>query len=142
MWLCLRVTGLLKRHTDHGRGIEEGSPLATMFWNVLSSMSPDEQALFLRFTYARTRLPNSDAGFSRNFKLHRMQPLRSAHPDDTLPVAHTCVFQLSLPTYSSEAVLRRQLVTASSMCVGYELDDVGTAAGDISIGADDDNDSD
>jgi hypothetical protein len=104
-------------------------------------MTPQEQAMFLRFTYARTRLPTSDAAFSRNFKLHCMQPLRSASPDHTLPVAHTCVFQLNLPAYSSEEVLRRQLTTASALCVGYELDDTGAAAGDIDID-DQDNDSD
>jgi hypothetical protein len=111
-----------------------------MFWNVLSTLSPTEQAMFLRFTYARTRLPTSDAGFSRNFKLQCMQPLRNAKPDDTLPVAHTCVFQLNLPAYSTEDVLRRQLTTASALCVGYELDDVGGGSGDIDFG-DDDNDS-
>jgi hypothetical protein len=113
-----------------------------MFWNVLSTMSAEEQAMFLRFTYARTRLPTSDAGFSRNFKLQRMHPLRGTSADQTLPVAHTCVFQLNVPAYSSEAVMRRQLTTASALCVGYDLDDVGAGnAGEISL-VDDDDDSD
>ncbi len=43
--------------------------------------------------------------------------------------------------YSSEEVLRRQLTTASALCVGYELDDVGATTGDIDI-REDDNDSD
>lgn len=42
---------LLRRHTEYGRGIEEGSRLADMFWSVLASMTPQEQAMFLRFTY-------------------------------------------------------------------------------------------
>jgi hypothetical protein len=120
---------LLKRHTEYGRGMEEGTPAVARFWSVLRALEPAEQALFLRFTFARTRLPTSHAGFTRKFKLQRMAVPRTANVDSTLPVAHTCVFQLNLPDYSSEAVLRRQLLTACTLCVGYDLDDAGNSAG-------------
>ena len=117
--------GLLKRHTEYGRGIDASSPCAVMFWSVLSSMSPEEQALFLRFTYARTRLPTTDAGFTRKFKLQRTGARPGCDIDRMLPIAHTCVFQLNIPEYSSADVMRRQLLLACSLCVGYDLDDAG-----------------
>lgn len=118
---------LLRRHTEYGRGIAPGSRLAETFWSVLGAMSTDEQAMVLRFTYARTKLPTKDATFGRPFRLQLMEPGPGTSADDCLPVAHTCVFQLNLPPYSSADVMHRQLVRASTLCVGYDLDDVRAA---------------
>jgi hypothetical protein len=122
---------MLKRHTEYGGGLSASHPLAEMFWAVLAGMTPEEQGLVLRFTFGRTRLPVTDAGYTRCFKLQGLPASLSGNSDHRLPTGHTCVFQLCLPRYSSADVLRTQLLRAASMCVGYDLDDAGHGGGDV-----------
>jgi len=109
---------LLQRNTRY-EGFSPGSDAVKHLWLALGAMSPQEQALVLRFVWARDRLPSSDAAFSQPFVIARFY---RDEPDASLPQAHSCSFQLDLPEYSSVAVLRRQLLLAAESCIGYDLD--------------------
>jgi hypothetical protein len=83
-------TALLRRHTRYD-GIHPSHPVVAMFWEVLESLTPQQQASIMRFVWARERLPPTDAMFTRPFIIARM--LRD-DPDSSLPQAHTCAFQV------------------------------------------------
>lgn len=123
---------LLRRHT-RTQGMDRHGHLVDWFFDVLKGLPPSRQSRVLRFIWARDRLPPNDAGFAMPFTI--MRDGRDS-PDGALPSAHTCTFQLDLPTYSSPAVMRRQLLAAADNCVGYDLD--GGAQG-VEDGADDDD---
>jgi hypothetical protein len=107
---------LLKRNSR----FHFGTPaFKAMFWDVLESLDGRQQGLFLRFCWARDRLPLTDDGFDN---MMTVKELRRNDPDNALPQASTCFFALSLPRYSSRAVMRRQLVTAIENCSAYDLD--------------------
>jgi len=46
----------------------------------------------------------------------------SSPMDALLPTAHVCFFALRLPRYSSDAVMRRQLLYAISNCLALDAD--------------------
>ena len=74
---------------------EVGDPsFQAMFWQVLRSYNPRQQAQFLRFCWARDRLPLTDKGF-RDQKLRIVEMRRrfaATAPDIALPEAATCSF--------------------------------------------------
>ena len=109
---------------------EVGDPaFQAMFWQVLRSYDPRQQAQFLRFCWARDRLPLTDKGF-RDQKLRIVEMRRrfaASAPDLALPEAATCSFTLTLPKYSTFQVMRRQLLIAIENCTDYDLD--GAARG-------------
>lgn len=92
---------LWKRHTDSS-GIS--SKCLSLFWKVIESMTPKEQAGFVRFAWGRSRLPPA-----KDFKTKmKLTPAGSA----PLPVAHTCFFSVELPDYPTEDKMRHGLMTA------------------------------
>ena len=68
-------------------------------------MSSAELSQLINFCSGRARLPASAADFPMNFKLTAPPPRSESNPDDYLPIAQTCFFSLSLPKYSSTAVM-------------------------------------
>ena len=60
----------------------------------------------VRLRTGRTRLPK-ESRWSHPFKLTRKNGT-----DAMLPIAHTCFFQIELPPYSSDEVMRQRLLTA------------------------------
>lgn len=78
---------LLKRHTVYSNGYSADSPTIQYFWEVLRGLNPSQQASVLRFVWARTRLPTT-RGFSRPFTITLLDRVSS------LPLAHTCMFQV------------------------------------------------
>jgi len=83
------------------------SEFSRRFWRVLGSMNQEQRSKLLYFTWGRTRLPAQGSKDWKPFRLTRCQG-----GDDRLPVGHTCFFQLEMPDYSSEAVMRTRLLTA------------------------------
>ena len=75
-----------------------------LFWNVIESLSPQDQSGFVRFAWGRSRLPGAKE-FTVKMKLSPGGPAR-------LPVAHTCFFSVELPEYSTEAEMRHGILTA------------------------------
>jgi len=82
------------------------------FWKVLEEFTPAQKEQFLRFTWARTRLPHTVSEFGGNtFKL-KPSAFTSNVADSGLPKSATCFFSLQLPPYSSVEVLKEKLLYA------------------------------
>lgn len=81
-----------------------------LFWKVLESLSPAEQAGFVRFAWGRSRLPSA-----KDFKT-KMQ--LSSAGRAKLPVSHTCFFSVEMPEYETEEEMRHGLLTAIHFGVG------------------------
>ncbi|ETV99325.1 hypothetical protein, variant [Aphanomyces invadans] len=116
--VCGRPTlnlALLRKKTEYSPDMDMQDALVERFWRTLAGFTSEEQQLFLQFVWGRTRLPFSEVDFgSYTFKLVRhMSP---SNPDNYLPVAHTCFFQLELPNYSSAAIMRSKLLYAMNHC--------------------------
>jgi hypothetical protein len=99
---------LLKRHTRYRGGVKESDPHIRFFWAVLESFSEEERRQFLRFAWGRERLPQ-EKDFLEDMKIF---PNLRPNPDNQLPHAETCFFNVSLPKYTSEEVLRARLLMA------------------------------
>lgn len=90
-----------------------GSQHVEYFWHVLADMSNDERTAFLRFVWARSRMPSTAKDFPMNFKIQAAHEEGArVRPDEYLPHAQTCFFSLSLPAYSSREILRTKLLFA------------------------------
>jgi hypothetical protein len=99
-------------------GIAPDSNLVTWFWEVMEELSQEERALFLRFTWGRTRLPRTSADFKgRHFKLQVVDRERTA-----LPQSYTCFFQLKLPRYADKPTLKAKLIFAIYHCRAIDTD--------------------
>ena len=115
---------LLARNTIFEVG---DAPFQKMFWDVLKSYNSREQAKFLRFVWARDRLPTKEK-FEQKLRIVELRRrFAAASPDIALPEAATCSFTLTIPRYSSFAIMRRQLLIAFTNCTDYDLD--GAARG-------------
>lgn len=107
---------LLQRKTEYCAGMDRNGPLVSRFWRVLKSFNRNEHQQFLQFVWGRSRMPFSEVDFGTStFKLVR-HVASSSNPDAYLPVAHTCFFQLELPNYSSDAILKKRLKYAMINC--------------------------
>jgi len=114
---------LLEQMTEYDDDITSSSPHIRMFWSVLRKFSPPDKAAFLRFVWARSRLPSTAEEFNQKFKVQEFTSEASKRcPDDHLPNAHTCFFSLNLPRYTSHAVMRRKLLYAIHNCVEMDAD--------------------
>lgn len=98
---------LLERHTQY-RGVNPNDQHIQFFWRVLRSFSPVEQTLFLKFAWGRERLP-PETLFNEEMKIF---PINKDNQDFLLPHADTCFFNLHLPKYSSEEIMREKLLIA------------------------------
>ncbi|KAE9326313.1 hypothetical protein PF001_g2497 [Phytophthora fragariae] len=104
---------LLRQCTEYSEGADEAMPHVQHFWEVLREMTSEERTSFLRFVWARSRMPNSAKDFPMNFKLQAAHdPGAMGQPDLYLPHAQTCFFALRLPAYTSKEVLRTKLLYA------------------------------
>ena len=73
---------LLKRCTEYD-DIDPNGETAKNFRKVIDSFTNEERTLFLRFVWARSRLPTSLQGFDMNFRLQGPQgAVKEAHNDD------------------------------------------------------------
>src|SRR4051812_33929839 len=59
---------LMKKYTSYLGGYTKDHKVVLLFWDVLSSFSPQEQSLFLRFVCGRSRL-QSETEWKENFQL-------------------------------------------------------------------------
>eukprot|EP01035_Chromulina_nebulosa_P017758 gene17758-23358_t len=102
---------LLKQCTEY-EDISPDSPVVQNFWKVLDEFTAEDKTLFLRFVWARSRMPTSAQDLSMNFKLQGVQGDAKIYPDKYLPHAQTCFFSLSLPLYSTKEILKEKLLYA------------------------------
>ena len=99
---------LWKRRTDSS-GVS--SKTLSLFWVVIESLTPKEQASFIRFSWGRSRLPVAS-------EFNTSMRLTAASSSARLPVAHTCFFSVELPDYRSEAEMRHGILTAINFGLG------------------------
>jgi len=113
---------LLAANTEYDEDVPPDSDHVKRFWRVLESFDHDERAAFLRFVWARSRLPAA-ADFQQKFKLQgSVGDGPKTSPDSWLPKAHTCFFSLNLPRYSSDEVMAKQLRYAIFNCIEMDAD--------------------
>lgn len=112
----------LKQHTEY-YGLTIDSPVIKYFWDSLRSFSNEQRSLFLRFVWGRSTLPPSSEEFTEKFCVSRLEPPGiDISEDQMLPQAHTCGFQIELPRYSSEKVMREKLLYAITNCIDIDLE--------------------
>jgi len=85
-------------------------------WEVLSELTQEEKALFCRFAWGRSRMPERCAGVKMIVELVSLRP-----GVGQLPVSHTCFFQLDLPRYTSKEMLKEKLLCAIYCCKDFDL---------------------
>lgn len=114
------------RRSSTYAGFEEGEYYVHVFWSVVASLDPDDQAKLLAFVTSVPRPPL--LGFSAltpRFCVRRMDTSlaleRGGHEKGSLPQAHTCFNQLDLPVYESEEELKEKLLIAIRNSAGFEL---------------------
>jgi len=110
---------LLKKRTVYRGGFSSKDKVIINFWKALESFTPEEHALFLRFTWGRSRLPFTASEFTSDFKIHKMS---CGKADEVLPKSHTCFFELELPSYSTYEILREKLLYAITECQAIDTD--------------------
>ena len=115
---------------DHPQTVEEAwqacvKPLKNFakLRNQLRSFDDEDRSRFLKFVWARERLPNSSAEFHQRFKIQAaVGDGPRDHPNTYLPKAHTCFFSLNLPKYDSDEVMKEKLLYAIYNCVEMDAD--------------------
>ncbi|OQR95028.1 HECTdomain (ubiquitin-transferase) domain containing protein [Achlya hypogyna] len=123
---------LLKKKTEYSPDMDSHDTLVQRFWRTLAAFSPAEQQQFLQFVWGRSRLPFSEVDFGTyTFKLVRH--MSAGNPDEYLPVAHTCFFQLELPNYSTDAIMKAKLLYAMQHCTSIVDEEQAAQQRDIAL---------
>lgn len=87
----------LKRNTKYSDNLSQNQELINNFWKMLTEMSPDDQAKFLKFCWAQERLPTDfrNRFLIMEYPLKKGEKKRSKEDEDLiLPHASTCFFNL------------------------------------------------
>lgn len=123
---------LLKRHTEYGGGFDRNSPQVQWLWRTLEGFSNEQRRKFIKFGLAQERLPPNDEGFtSSRTRMMIKGSTASGDHDTQLPHADTCFFNVTLPLYSTEEILRERLTTVVAMDWGMSGDDAPMDAGTL-----------
>ncbi|CAN6472005.1 unnamed protein product [Victoria cruziana] len=93
-----------KAHTDYN-GYLESDYQIVWFWQVVESMSAEQQKMLLSFWISQHHLPAKGfSGLETNLQIYKHDCSL-----DHLPSAHTCFFQLLLPPYPSFSIMNDRL---------------------------------
>lgn len=106
-------------------GFADDSPVVKYFWDALRSFTNEQRSMFLRFVWGRSTLPPSPEEFTEKFCITPMilnQVNEDLSEDQLLPHAHTCAFQIELPQYSSEKIMKEKLLYAITNCRDIDLE--------------------
>eukprot|EP00927_Polykrikos_kofoidii_P002886 TRINITY_DN11153_c2_g1_i1.p1 TRINITY_DN11153_c2_g1~~TRINITY_DN11153_c2_g1_i1.p1 ORF type:complete len:2849 (+),score=400.83 TRINITY_DN11153_c2_g1_i1:249-8549(+) len=86
-------------------------------WAALESFSQQDRQCFIRFCWGRSRLPPEGSPiWGDGFRVCGASDL----PDDGLPRAHTCFFQIDLPRYSTRQIAIDRIRYAIQNCVSHQ----------------------
>jgi E3 ubiquitin-protein ligase HERC2 len=102
-----------------------------LFWAVLEGFDHAERAMFLKFTWGRSRLPLKASDFPQKFKISNFN---QSPADQYYPVSHTCFFQLELPRYSNLEIARARIKYAIYNCTAIDGDDDETGRRNAAMG--------
>jgi len=113
----------LRRHAAY-HGYADREAYIESFWEVVQSMSAQQQGQLLKFVTSCSRQPL--LGFAHLSPAFGIQLVPTLQPGDDpasvrLPSAATCMNLLKLPRYSSQQQLRDKLLYAISSNSGFEL---------------------
>lgn len=114
---------LLQANTEYDDDISTSDPHIQSFWRVLHAFDDRDRCQFLRFVWARSRLPTKAVDFHQKFKIHT--PTSEGvkeDPDQYLPKAHTCFFSINLPRYSTDEVMAKKLSYTMYNCIEMDAD--------------------
>eukprot|EP00005_Dracoamoeba_jomungandri_P013216 CAMPEP_0174264996 /NCGR_PEP_ID=MMETSP0439-20130205/24725_1 /TAXON_ID=0 /ORGANISM="Stereomyxa ramosa, Strain Chinc5" /LENGTH=212 /DNA_ID=CAMNT_0015351181 /DNA_START=138 /DNA_END=776 /DNA_ORIENTATION=+ len=100
----------MKQYTLINKITEGGEKEIKWFWKAVEELSPDQKSMLLLFITASTQLPAN--GFQDLVPPITIRYMEGILEDDHMPCAHTCFNYLDLPKYSSEHVLKKQLLNA------------------------------
>ena len=106
----------LRRHTRYEGGYSAAHPVMKRFWRILSAMSGEERAGYVRFAWGRSRLPVEGQHWT---SYHTITMMRGG--DAVLPASHTCFFQVDIPEISTDEGMRVKLLTSINYSVGSIL---------------------
>ena len=94
-------------------GYNADSPPIRWLWDIIAT-DPDFDQIrlkkFLRFLTGLEQVPLG--GFGKLDRPIVFARIPRDDPDSTLPSAHTCVYQMNLPEYSSKEILKQKLIYA------------------------------
>jgi len=114
---------LLQSMTTYG-DCKSSDRVILLFWQMVRTlMSEEERAALLSFVWGRSRLPTSADDFDKKMKIEIMSIPDDKNPDDYLPIAHTCFFQLDLPMYSSLNSMYEKVLIAITHCKAIDMDE-------------------
>ncbi|ETM39823.1 hypothetical protein L914_14071 [Phytophthora nicotianae] len=125
---------LLQTNTEYDEDLSPNDEFIQRFWRVLESLEPEDKRAFLRFVWARSRLPLGSAQFHQKFKIQALassgngdgnsssSSTSGGWMDSQMPKSHTCFFALQLPRYSSDDICRERLLYAVRNCVEMDGD--------------------
>jgi len=112
---------MLKRHTRYS-GVNANAPHIKMFWRLLRKCSQETLRNLIRFCWGQDRLPATDKDFESTHTRFLIKSSTYKHPDQALPRADTCFFNLELPAYSSEDIMREKLLYAINTAITMNAD--------------------
>jgi len=94
----------IKEHAMY-TGFTKDSPIILWLWEILAEFSPKEWSALLFFVTGGTNLPYGGLK-SKPLKFRKDWRVNS------LPIAHTCFFELELPEYKTKDELKQKLLLA------------------------------
>jgi len=95
------------------------------FWRVFESFSDEERTSYLKFVWGRCRLPIETGNLAYKHQVRLITDMAAG----SFPQAHTCFFQLDVPNYATDEMMRHRIATACELC--GEMDTDNTAAEDL-----------
>eukprot|EP01012_Entosiphon_sulcatum_P022685 TRINITY_DN2765_c0_g1_i1.p1 TRINITY_DN2765_c0_g1~~TRINITY_DN2765_c0_g1_i1.p1 ORF type:complete len:1039 (+),score=206.37 TRINITY_DN2765_c0_g1_i1:25-3117(+) len=105
----------LQAVTVYTDGFTKDTPVVQWFWEVALAMPLEQRQQLLLFATGSARVPPKGLR-SIKFFLSRM-----SGDSDSLPEAHTCFNQLSLPEYCDKGKLKEKLELAIKHCEGFGM---------------------
>jgi E3 ubiquitin-protein ligase HERC1 len=85
---------------------------------MFEAFTQEERAKYLKFLWGRSRIPSD---VSRLEYKHQLR-YYSSHTTDSLPLTHTCFFQIDIPPYSSLEIMTKRFKTAIEFCGEIDTD--------------------
>ena len=96
---------LLQACAEYESGLAPGDAHIASFWRVLRSFSPLQLRLFLRFVWARERLPLTASDFTQRFRIQEAAPWEGGGEGEAgaLPAAPAAAVAAALPAATAAA---------------------------------------
>lgn len=107
----------LRAHTHYSGGYNDGHPSIQLFWQVMSTLTPEQQGGMLQFATSSDRAPLLGFQYlNPAFCIHRSEP-----DLNRLPSASTCMNLLKLPPFVEFDSCREKIILAISSNEGFSL---------------------